>query len=377
MGVKSAKDLIKLALKNTKVAEASILSKSTLFNKTVTKIGIPMMNVAFSGDLDGGMTSGILTIAGPSKTFKSLFGLMLCSFYLKEHPESIMVFLDSEFGSRPAYFDKWGIDKSRVIHMSISDLEQFRFEMVRMLEAFKRGDKVIFLVDSIGNLASLKETQDAIEGNVTVDMTRAKVIRSIHRIITTRLNIKDLLLIEINHIYDAMDNSKAKVVSGGAGGYYASDDVWIVSRQQVKEKVGNKEVLVGWNFTITVDKSRSIAEKTKFDFTVYMDSGMDRYSGIFEEALEAKFIITETQGFYQMIDLDTGEVLEKKWRRSAIEETDYLARLVENNKFKEFIRNKYNPQGKLLQDDTKADAEFLTEEENDIAREDDTITSDI
>ena len=43
--------------KNSKVKETSILSKSILFaEKDITVTDVPMVNVALSGDIDGGLT---------------------------------------------------------------------------------------------------------------------------------------------------------------------------------------------------------------------------------------------------------------------------------------------------------------------------------
>ena len=38
---------------------------------------IPMLNVALSGDIDGGLTPGLTMLAGPSKHFKTSFALVL------------------------------------------------------------------------------------------------------------------------------------------------------------------------------------------------------------------------------------------------------------------------------------------------------------
>ena len=72
--------------KNTTIKEASILSKSKFFKqKDMVQTEVPMINVALSGSLDGGITPGLTMLAGPSKHFKSAFGLLLASSYLKKY----------------------------------------------------------------------------------------------------------------------------------------------------------------------------------------------------------------------------------------------------------------------------------------------------
>ena len=91
--------------KNSKIKETAILSESVLFaEKDITVTEVPMINVALSGDIDGGLTSGLTVLAGPSKHFKTSFALLMGAAYLKQHEDSVMLFYDSEFGSPQSYF---------------------------------------------------------------------------------------------------------------------------------------------------------------------------------------------------------------------------------------------------------------------------------
>ena len=134
--------------KNSKVKETSILSKSILFaEKDIITTEVPMVNVALSGDIDGGLTSGLTVLAGPSKHFKTSFALLMGAAYLKQYEDAVMLFYDSEFGSPQSYFESFGIDTSRVLHTPITDVEQLKFDLVGQLENIERGDKVIVVID--------------------------------------------------------------------------------------------------------------------------------------------------------------------------------------------------------------------------------------
>ena len=61
-------------------------------------------------------------LAGPSKHFKSAFALLLAAAYLKKHPDSVMLFYDSEFGMPMGYFETFGIETDRVIHTPVKDV---------------------------------------------------------------------------------------------------------------------------------------------------------------------------------------------------------------------------------------------------------------
>ena len=51
----------------------------------------PMMNVALSGNTEGGITPGLTVLAGPSKHFKTSFALKMASSYLKNKKDSVLL----------------------------------------------------------------------------------------------------------------------------------------------------------------------------------------------------------------------------------------------------------------------------------------------
>ena len=64
--------------KNSKLDHTSILSESKFFNeKDMVATEVPMINVALSGKIDGGLTPGLTVLAGPSKHFKTSFALIM------------------------------------------------------------------------------------------------------------------------------------------------------------------------------------------------------------------------------------------------------------------------------------------------------------
>ena len=150
--------------KNSTIKEASILSKSKFFNqKDFVQTTVPALNVALSGQLDGGGSSGLTVFAGPSKHFKTAFAMLLAKAYLDKYDDAVILFYDSEFGAPQGYFDSFGIDTERVIHSPIADIEQLKHDVMSQMNGLERGDKVMIIVDSVGNLASKKEVDDAID----------------------------------------------------------------------------------------------------------------------------------------------------------------------------------------------------------------------
>ncbi|NBV57813.1 MAG: recombinase RecA, partial [Bacteroidetes bacterium] len=60
--------------KNSTIKDTAILSESKFFTKKdMIPTAIPIINLALSGRLDGGLTPGLTMWAGPSKHFKTAF----------------------------------------------------------------------------------------------------------------------------------------------------------------------------------------------------------------------------------------------------------------------------------------------------------------
>lgn len=192
-------------LKNSPTKYASKLSESAAFNKKdIITTDIPIINVAFSGEVDGGIYSGLTLLAGPSKTFKTNVALVCVRAYLDRFKDAVCVLYDSEGGITPDYLTSQGVDPNRVVHIPIEHLEMLKFDMVKQLKELDRGDKVIFVIDSIGNTASLKELQDALDEKTVAEMQRAKVIKGLFRMVTPSLVNKNIPCIAVCHTYDEM-----------------------------------------------------------------------------------------------------------------------------------------------------------------------------
>ncbi len=202
--------------KNSTVKETSILANSTFFNKKdMIQTPIPAINIALAGSLDGGFTPGLTQWVGPSKHFKTNFSLIMAKSYMDKYPDSILLFYDSEFGTPQSYFNSFGIDTNRVVHTPITDVEQLKFDIMNQIKEITRDDKVIIMVDSIGNLASKKEVEDAIDGKSVADLSRAKQLKSLFRMVTPHLTLKNIPMVVVNHSYKEMSLFPKDIVGGG------------------------------------------------------------------------------------------------------------------------------------------------------------------
>jgi RecA/RadA recombinase len=320
-------------LKKTSTVEiANVLDESEVFGeRQMIPTEVPIINVALSGSLTGGLTSGVTEIAGPSKHFKTGISLLLIRSFLNHHRDGVVLFYDTEFGTPGTYFTTFGIDMKRVFHTPITDVEQLKHDIMKQLAEFKRGEHVMIVIDSVGQLASKKEVDDALEGKAVADMTRAKAIKSMFRMVTGHLRIKDIPLVVVNHTYKTIEMYSKDVTGGGTGMYYAADTIWIVGRQQ--EKVEGD--LAGFNFILNIEKSRYVKEKMKLPISVKFDAGIEVWSGLLENALEAGLVEKPSPGWY----LKKGE--KTRVREADTKTQEFWKDILANEAFHEFVKKKY------------------------------------
>jgi RecA/RadA recombinase len=333
---------------NSTIKDSEILSKSKFFTKKdMIPTSIPAINIALSGRLDGGLTPGLTMWAGPSKHFKTAFSLLMANAYMAKYEDAVLLFYDSEFGTPQSYFDSFGIDTERVVHTPITDVEQLKFDIMKQLEGIERGDRVMIIIDSIGNLASKKEVEDALDGKSVADMSRAKQIKSLFRMVTPHLTLKDIPMVVVNHTYMTMEMYAKPVVGGGTGSYYSADNIFILGRQQ--EKDGTE--LSGYNFIINVEKSRYVREKSKIPVTVKFDGGISRWSGLLDMALETGHVTKPSVGWFARVNTTTGEIEEKKWRIKETDSKDFWLQLLTDKSFQDAIKDRYQiAHGNILSD---------------------------
>ena len=289
--------------------------------KSYIDTGCYVLNaVVGNGDIFSGMPMGKrITLAGATSTAKSFFGAHMIKSFLSEVENSYAIFFESEGSTISEMATNLDIPADRMIILPVMTVEEFKIQSVSILDgileertkektdnkllidknnkdrkkAKKDGiefietpqpvaPKYILCLDSIGMLASEKEVKDAQDGKNTVDMTRAKAVKSVFRLITMKLSLTETTLITIAHSYQTMEMFSKAVVSGGTGLGYASDVVLILSKAKQKEGTDH----IGANITCNVSKSRYIPEGQKVKVQILFKKGMSKYSSLVDMAYE-------------------------------------------------------------------------------------------
>jgi RecA/RadA recombinase len=255
----------------------------------------------------------------------------MAAAYLNAKPDAVMLFYDSEFGSPQSYFDAFGIDTSRVLHVPVTDAEELKFDLVGQLEEMDKDDDVIVVIDSIGNLASKKELEDAMNEKSVADMSRAKAFKGLFRMVTPYLAMKNIPLLAVNHTYKEMGLYPKDIVGGGTGIYYSANNIWIIGRRQ--NKTGTE--VMGYDFVIKIEKSRFVKEQSKIPITVSWEGSIDEMSGLLDVALAGGYVVKPSNGWYQKV----GE--EKKYREKELDKS-FWSDILEDQKFQDYVRDAFS-----------------------------------
>ena len=249
--------------------------------------GSYILNAQLSGSIYGGIPNNRVTaIAGEQATGKTFYAIGIASTFLNDHPDGAVFYFDSEAAATPDLFRDRGLDPARVWHFPIDTIEEFRTQMIRILDnLLKTPEKdrkpLLIILDSLGMLASQKELQDAMDDKQVRDMTKSQTIKSVFRIITSKLGKLKIPMIVTNHTYKTMNPyGDPTDMGGGSGLKYAAST--IITLTKSKEKDSSKEI-IGNIIKVKTYKSRLTKENTQIATRLFFDSrGLDQYYGLLE-----------------------------------------------------------------------------------------------
>lgn len=311
-----ASSLIKKLKKSSTIEDTCLFSESdfyTVIEQVPTPF--PLINLALSGKVfTGGISRGVTILAGESRSGKTIFMLLCLKAYLDFHEDSIGLLWDSEFSLTPDYLKSFDIDTDRVLVSRVADLDTFKIDIVTQLNNIEKGDHVFLGCDSLGGLASTKETKDALESKVIADVgNRSKTSKSIMRIIVPLVNMKEVPFFGITHSYNTIEIYSKQIVSGGTSLMYAANTVLLFSRR----KNQNKDE-AGYEFVIKIEKSRFCKDTIKLPLVAPENGRFKKWSSMYDLAVEHKFI---KSGAWVEIPC-LSEYEDKKVRRKDIEDSD-------------------------------------------------------
>ena len=149
------------------------------------------------------------------------------------------------------------------------------------------------------------------------------------------------------------------VITHNSGLVYSSDNILLITRSV--EKKGSD--LVGYNFNINIMKSRHSREKAKIPVTVLFEGGLNVWSGLLEMAVASGDVIKPSNGWYQVVDPDTGEILGNKLRAADTNTREFWEPIMKRKHFKDWIERTFSVASQKLISDGSSEDNITPNEE--------------
>lgn len=246
-------------------------------------------NALLSGSLYGGVADNkIIALAGESATGKTYFTLGIVAQFLKNNPEGMVLYFDSEQAVTSDMFEGRGVDAKRVAVFPVATIEEFKTQCVTIVDKILEMDEsdrkpMMIVLDSLGMLSTEKEVNDSAEGKNVRDMTRSQGVKATFRVLTMKLGKARIPLVMTNHTYDVIGAYvPTKEMGGGSGLKYAASTIVYLSKKKDKNADGD---IVGNIIHCKLYKSRLTKENQQVDVQLNYDTGLNRYYGLTEIAL--------------------------------------------------------------------------------------------
>jgi len=276
------KDLDKISLYGSKMSENTFSEVDHYIS-----FGSHIINAACTGSIYGGIPNNrCVALAGPSGTGKTY--LLLNAVKNAIAMGYYVVFYDSENAIDKKLMETFGIDTTKVRYEPMATLQEFRHHITSLIDQLvqkkREGIKIpklFFALDSAGNLPSKKEVDDAISGSEKADMTRAKLTKSLFRIITVPLAEIKAPFVFTNHTYQTQSFISLTKAGGGTGPEYAASIILFLGKAQLTEGSGKNKIKSGIIVRVAPNKNRFAKPNVVKAFIRY-DSGMNPYVGLEE-----------------------------------------------------------------------------------------------
>jgi len=179
------------------------------------------LNALLSGSIYGGLPGNkIYAYAGEPSTGKSFYALAAVKQFLQDNQDGFVFYFESESAISRDMVIARGIDIKRMAIIPVATVQEFRTQALRILNKYMESPengrpKIMFVLDSLGNLSTTKEMEDIVEGKETRDMTRSQLVKAAFRVLTLKLGMAQVGMICTNHIYDVIGSYVPMKKMGG------------------------------------------------------------------------------------------------------------------------------------------------------------------
>jgi RecA/RadA recombinase len=264
--------------------------KKEIKEKVFITSGVYLLDAALSGRLLGGGVANnrITAFAGESGAGKSFLAYS-CARHAQKAGYSI-IYIDTEQAIDLEDMPKFGIDNSleKFRLISSNKVEDVNILLTQLIDELKEQKlagfelpKLMIVLDSLGQMASNKEKEDLLKGDIKQDMTKAKALGSMFRSINTDLGYLEIPMIVCNHTYQTLDMFSQEKLKGGNGLLYSASVIGFMSKSKLKTGEEDDMDLGSSGISVLFKTAKNrMAKPKKIRFDISFAHGMNPYTGL-------------------------------------------------------------------------------------------------
>ena len=248
------------------------------------------LNALISSSIFKGIPSGKITVfSGESASGKTLLALNTCREAIKKG--YMILWCDTENAIDKEQVESLGINPKMFRHQrfatnTIEELTTYLVNVFAKLKELKNSKKetenkkILIVIDSIGQLPSQKELQDSLSGSDKVDMTRAKMLKRLFRVITSDIAYLDIPVLMVNHVYANVGSFIGGTIqSGGSGPMFSASIIVEFTKAQLKDGADASK-RTGTIVTAKLVKGRFSTVGSKKKIHISFKKGVNPYIGL-------------------------------------------------------------------------------------------------
>lgn len=264
--------------------EISILSENEYANiPDWIHTGNYMLNAQISGSIWKGIPAGrIIQFAGESGTGKTFLTLNCVREAQKKGYK--VIYIDTEYAIDEDMMKSFGVDPDNIVLIQKNDIPEVKqvIGVIRKELDEKRAknytsDKIMLVIDSLGQMITSKATEDAVSGKIVRDMTKQQELKILFAQLTTLVGKYQMPCIITNHVYAMIGAyGNQTMASGGSGQKFSASVTLKFTKASDKDGDGRKMGIV---VTSKPDKQR-FALPIDIKFHISFIRGMNPYIGL-------------------------------------------------------------------------------------------------
>ena len=282
---KALKKEMEELLKASRNKNATLLGKDGIVgeeNMSFIDTGSYIINALLSASIYKGIPTNMITVlSGNEAVGKTFMAINIVKNFQNKYEGGMVHYFETEHALLTKMIVERGVDPDRWIHHPVNTVEEFNHESTKQLNlcADMKLVKPMIVLDSLGNLSTTKEMKDIEEGNDIQDMTRAKKVKAMFRVLALKLGNMGVPMLVTNHIYKSQGMFPKNNQGGGSGVLYGGDTILEISK--AKERDSDKNI-IGNVLTFKNTKSRLTRENCVVKTRLFYDTGLDKYYGLLD-----------------------------------------------------------------------------------------------